>query len=179
MKREDLFVTSKIWLTFFRKDRVAICAKKILDALQLKYIDLLLLHWPFCMKQQDDVIFPTENDKVIGDDVDYVEAYQGLEALVDQGLVRSIGVSNFTVEQLKRLLSVARIKPVTNQVELHPYLVQAELKKYCNDNGIVLTAYSPLGNPGSAVNTASDKVFCNLISINFYLHFAYITTRTS
>lgn len=157
LKREDLFVTSKIWLNYYRKDRVPLCAKKILSALQLEYIDLLLLHWPFSFKQQDEDLFPTEDNKVVGADVDFVEAYQALEQLVDAGLVRSIGVSNFNVEQLKQLLSVARIKPVTNQVELHPYLVQAELKKYCNDNGIVLTAYSPLGNPGSTVNTANDK----------------------
>lgn len=158
LKREDLFITSKIWLTYYRKDRVPLCAKKILSALKLEYADLLLLHWPFAFQQQDENLFPTGADgKIVGDDVDYLEAYKALEDLVDAGLVRSIGVSNFNVEQLKRLLAVARIKPVTNQVELHPYLVQAELKKYCNDNGIVLTAYSPLGNPGSAVNSASDK----------------------
>ena len=167
MKREDLFVTSKIWLTYYRKDRVPICAKKILDALQLEYIDLLLLHWPFCMKQQDKDIFPTENNKVVDDDVDYLEAYQALEALVDQGLVRSIGVCNFNIEQIKRLVSLARIKPVINQVEFHPYLVQTELKKYCNDNGILITAYSPLCNPGSSVNLA-DKVFCNRIHIAIF-----------
>jgi len=158
LKREDLWVTSKIWLTHYTKERVPICAKKILADLKLDKIDLLLLHWPFSFVQQDKDVFPTDaNGKIIGGDVDYVEAYQALEKLVDEGLVGSIGVSNFTVDQIKRLLGVARIKPVTNQVELHPYLVQQALKDYCNQNGIVLTAYSPLGNPGSAVNSASDK----------------------
>lgn len=158
LTREELWVTSKIWLTYYEKERVVICAKKILSALQLEYIDLLLLHWPFSFQQQDENVFPTGTDgKIIGGTVDYVEAYQALEGLVDQGLVRSIGVSNFTVDQIKRLLGVARVKPVTNQVELHPYLVQKELQEYCNQNGIVLTAYSPLGNPGSSINSASDK----------------------
>ena len=136
-----------------------VCANKILTALQLDYVDLLLLHWPFSFQQQDESLFPTDpaTNQVIGSDVDFFEAYQALEGVQEAGLTRSIGVSNFTVDQLRQLLQVARIKPVTNQVELHPYLVQSELKTYCNDNGIVLTAYSPLGNPGSAVNPDVNK----------------------
>lgn len=158
MTREELFVTSKIWLTHYSKERVEICAKKILSDLQLTQIDLLLLHWPFTFKQQDDNLFPVDSDgSVIGGDVGFVEAYKALEELQKQGLVKSIGVSNFNISQLTRLMENTSVKPVTNQVELHPYLVQKELKEFCNKNGIVLTAYSPLGNPGSAVNTAADK----------------------
>jgi len=142
-----------------RKDRLPICARKILTALQLDYIDLLLLHWPVALLQQDEELFPTDvkTGKMIEGNIDYLEAYQALEQLVPQGLVRSIGVSNFNIPQLERLLTIATIPPVTNQVESHPYLVQKELKAYCNAHGIVLTAYSPLGNPGSVVNQASDK----------------------
>ncbi|KAI2808808.1 Alcohol dehydrogenase [NADP(+)] [Blomia tropicalis] len=158
LTREELFVTSKIWLTHYSKERVEICAKKILSDLQLTQIDLLLLHWPFTFKQQDDNLFPVDSDgSVIGGDVGFVEAYKALEELQKQGLVKSIGVSNFNISQLTRLMENTSVKPVTNQVELHPYLVQKELKEFCNKNGIVLTAYSPLGNPGSAVNTAADK----------------------
>lgn len=158
VKREDLFIVSKVWLTYYRKDRVALSVQQTLSDLQLKYIDLILLHWPFAFKQTDATLFPTGADgKVEGEDIDYIEAYQALEKLVDQGLVRNIGISNFNTKQIERLLQVARIVPVTNQVECHPYLAQEKLRKFCEARKITLTAYSPLGNPGSAVNPATDK----------------------
>lgn len=145
-----MFVTSKIWLTFYQKDRVALCLDKILKDLQLEYCDLILLHWPHSFKQTDDSVFPTDQDgKVIDGEVDFCEAWQGLEPLHEKGLAKSIGISNFTEEQVERVLKIAKIKPVTNQVECHPYLNQEKLRKFCASKDIVLTAYSPLGNPGS------------------------------
>ncbi|KAF7491926.1 Aldo-keto reductase family 1 member B10 [Sarcoptes scabiei] len=148
--REDLFITSKIWMTFYRKDRVPLCMKQILEDLNLTYLDLTLIHWPMCLKQTDETEWPAdENDKLIEGDCDFIEAYQSLENLVDQGLTRSIGVSNFNEEQIERLLKVARIVPVCNQVESTPYLSQESLRAFCAERSILLTAYSPLGNPGS------------------------------
>src|SRR5690606_23489193 len=102
-------------------------------------------------------LFPLENGKAIDGGVDYLEAWQGLEPAVDQGKVRSIGVSNFNTQQLERLWAAARIKPVVNQIESHPYLPMEELKAACDKYGIVITAYSPLGNPGSAFVEESKR----------------------
>jgi len=156
--REDLFITSKLWLTFFRRDRVQLCIKKILTKLNTPYLDLVLVHWPMSFGESDTQLLPTGPDgKVVEGKVDYLEAWQGLEDLVKAGLVKSIGISNFNTKQIERLLASATIKPVTNQVESHPYLAQTKLKKFSEDRGITLTAYSPLGNPGSQVNQGSDK----------------------
>lgn len=158
VKREDLFIVSKLWLTFFRRDRVQLCVNKILKKLNTPYLDLCLVHWPQSFGESDTEIVPKGSDgNVIPGNVDYLEAWQGLEDCVKAGLVKSIGISNFNTKQIDRLLGAATIKPVINQVEIHPYLPQVQLKKFCEDRGIILTAYSPLGNPGSQVNTASDK----------------------
>lgn len=158
VKREDLFVVSKLWLTFFRRDRVQKCVKKILAKLNTPYLDLCLMHWPMSFGEDDKNLVPTGPDgKFIDGKVDYLEAWQGLEDCVKAGLVKSIGISNFNSKQIDRLLASATIKPVTNQVEVHPYLAQVQLKKFCEDRGIVLTAYSPLGNPGSQANSLDNK----------------------
>jgi len=158
VKREDLFIVSKLWLTYFRRDRVQLCIKKILEKLNTPYLDLCLIHWPFSFAADDNNNVPTGPDgKIIDGKVDYVEAWQGMEDALKAGLVKSIGISNFNSKQIERLLKTASIVPVTNQVECHPYLPQTKLKKFCEERGITLTAYSPLGNPGSQVNNASDK----------------------
>lgn len=158
IKREDLFITSKVWLCFFRRDRVQLCVKKILSKLNTPYLDLALIHWPQSFGESDTELVPSGADgRVIPGTSNYLEAWQGLEDSVAAGLVKSIGISNFNTKQITKLLSVATIKPVTNQVEIHPYLAQVKLKAFCDAHDITLTAYSPLGNPGSQVNTASDK----------------------
>jgi len=158
VKREDLYVVSKLWLTFFRRDRVQVCVKKILAKLNTPYLDLCLMHWPMSFKGVDDTLVPVGPDgNVENGNIDYLEAWQGLEDCVRAGLVKSIGISNFNSQQIDRLVNAATIKPVTNQVECHPYLAQKQLKKFCEERGITLTAYSPLGNPGSTANTKADK----------------------
>ncbi|XP_054154485.1 1,5-anhydro-D-fructose reductase-like [Oppia nitens] len=153
VKREDLYVVSKLWLTFFKRDRVQVCIKRILKKLNTPYLDLCLMHWPMSFAQVDDDVVPTGTDGIVIDGgVDYLEAWQGLEDAVRAGLVKSIGISNYNSKQIDRLLGSATIKPVTNQVEVHPYLAQTKLKAFCEERGITLTAYSPLGNPGSQAN---------------------------
>ncbi|XP_048461930.1 aldo-keto reductase family 1 member B1 isoform X2 [Rhincodon typus] len=102
-------------------------------------------------------LFPVQEGKVLVTDIDYVDTWRAMEGLVDEGLVKSIGVSNFNISQLKRLLSIARITPAVNQVELHPYLTQPELVEFCASKDIALTAFSPLGSPGRALlNDSAD-----------------------
>lgn len=120
MVREDLFVVSKLWLTFFRRDRVQLCVKKILSKLNISYLDLCLVHWPQSFGESDTELVPLGADgRVVEGKADYLEAWQGLEDLVKEGLIKSIGISNFNTKQIERLLGAATIKPVTNQVIHH------------------------------------------------------------
>lgn len=118
VKREDLFIVSKVWLCFFRRDRVQLCVKKILSKLNTPYLDLCLIHWPMSFGESDTELLPVGADGIVIDGkIDYLEAWQGLEDCVKAGLVKSIGISNFNTKQIERLLGSATIKPVTNQVE--------------------------------------------------------------
>ncbi|XP_067854341.1 aldo-keto reductase family 1 member B1-like [Heptranchias perlo] len=102
-------------------------------------------------------IFPVREGRVLVSETDYVETWRAMEQLVDEGLVKSIGVSNFNISQLQRLLSMARIIPAVNQVELHPYLTQPELVEFCVSRDITVTAFSPLGSPGRPQSLLNDE----------------------
>lgn len=122
VKREELFVVSKVWLTFFTRERVREGLKRSLTNLGLDYLDLYLVHWPISFAQVDDKIFPADvNGLAIDGHVDYLDAWKGLEDVYKDGLVKSIGVSNFNSEQIARVLRSSSVTPVTNQVESHPY----------------------------------------------------------
>lgn len=147
IKREDVFVTSKLWNTFHRPDLVLQGLKKSLENLGLSYLDLYLIHWPMGYKEDGEMFPADENGKLLYSDVDYVDTWKEMEKAVEMGLTKSIGVSNFNPEQIDRVLKIAKIKPVTNQVECHPYLTQKKLIEYLQSKKMVLTAYSPLGSP--------------------------------
>ncbi|XP_011314060.1 aldose reductase [Fopius arisanus] len=147
VKREDLFIVSKVWCTYHKSDSVEKALKRTLSDLGLEYLDLYLIHWPFGF-EEDGALFPTNSDQSFKlSDVDYLETWKGMENVLQKGLTKNIGVSNFNSEQIERLLKNCKVKPVTNQIEVHPYLTQKELSKFCNDRGITITAYSPLGSP--------------------------------
>lgn len=145
VQRADLFITTKLWNTSHHPDDVEPEAKKSLDQLQLDYIDLYLIHWPVAFSRGDN-LFPKEEKGFKFIDIPITDTYKALEKLVTKGLVKSIGVSNFSIEQVDQILAVATIKPVTNQVEAHPYWNQSALQAHHASHGIVITAYSPLGN---------------------------------
>ncbi|XP_046979360.1 aldo-keto reductase family 1 member B1-like [Schistocerca americana] len=147
VKREELFVTSKLWNTKHRPELVVPACKKTLADLKLDYLDLYLVHWPFAFKEGDDYFPKGEDGSIITTDVDYLDTWKQMEECVRLGLTKSIGVSNFNSKQLARLLEVAKIKPVTNQIECHAYLNQKKLIQFCKERDIVITAYSPLANP--------------------------------
>lgn len=147
IKREDIFITSKLWNTMHRPDLVEPACRTTLKNLGLDYIDMYLIHWPMAYKEEGE-LFPTNADGTVAfSDVDYLDTWKEMEKLVDLGLTKSIGISNFNAKQVDRVCATARIQPATNQVECHPYLNQKRLSKHCADKKIVITAYSPLGSP--------------------------------
>lgn len=145
VNRNELWITSKLWNNAHQKDHVLPALKESLENLKLDYLDLYLVHWPVALKPE--VIFPSNPDEFLSlKEVPLIETWQGMEACVDEGLARHIGVSNFSVKKIENLLPQCRIRPEMNQVESHPYLQQQKLLIYCRQHDIHLTAYSPLGS---------------------------------
>ncbi|EFX88431.1 hypothetical protein DAPPUDRAFT_230297 [Daphnia pulex] len=167
--RKDLFIVSKLWCTFMSPRLVEPALRMTLKNLQLDYLDLYLMHWPMAFEENPEMILDVpfdENGRVKCKDVDYVDTWKAMEACVRQGLVRSIGVSNFNSQQLKRLLENCAIKPVTNQVEAHVYLNQKPMIELCREYGIVVTAYSPLGRPSLVEDPVNEPILPNDPQIN-------------
>ena len=145
IKREDLFITSKLWNNEHHPEDVIPALKESLRKLKLDYLDLYLIHWPVAFKR--DVFFPGgPEDYVTLEECPISDTWQKMEEAHSGGMARHIGVSNFSTKKLEDLKKTARHFPEVNQVELHPLLQQNSLWDYCKENNVVLTAYSPLGS---------------------------------
>ncbi|KAI0931749.1 hypothetical protein AcW2_000571 [Taiwanofungus camphoratus] len=167
VKREDVFVTSKLWNTFHARDHVKALAKKQLGLWGIDHFDLFLVHFPIALQYVDPSHrYPPEwfgdDGKVYLQNTPMQETWGAMEELVDEGLVKNIGVSNCQGSILLDILRYARYQPAVNQVELHPYLTQEALIKLCKTLGIAITAYSSLG-PQSYVELGGDKGAQNLL----------------
>jgi diketogulonate reductase-like aldo/keto reductase len=149
VKREDLWVTSKLWNDMHGEDGVIASCQKSLADLRLDYLDLYLVHWPFpnfhppgcdvSSRSADARPYIHEN---------YMKTWRKMEELVDRGLVRHIGTSNMTIPKLRLVLRDARIKPAVNEMELHPHFQQPEFFRFVVENGIEPIGYCPIGSPG-------------------------------
>ena len=147
LSRADLFITTKLWNSNHRPERVQTACEASMERLGIDYLDLYLIHTPFAFKPGDDQDPRDENGNVIYDKgVTLLETWEAMELLVDRGKCRAIGLSDCGMEDLLSVFESARIKPSVLQVESHPYLPQDELLEVCNDKGIVLLAFAPLGH---------------------------------
>jgi len=144
VKREDLFITSKLWCGHHAPEDVPEALGDSLNDLQLEYLDLYLIHWPFKIKKGTSIGNP---ENFLPPDIP--ATWAAMEKLHDAGKARAIGVSNFSSKKLGDLLAVARIPPAVDQVECHPSWQQSKLHSFCQSTGVHLSAYSPLGSPGS------------------------------
>ncbi|KAF9148710.1 hypothetical protein BG015_009550 [Linnemannia schmuckeri] len=147
--REELFVTTKLWNNSHRSEDVLPALEASLKNLGLEYVDLYLMHWPVAFKSGSTPVARDEAGKLIFEDVDITTTYQAMEKLVETGKTKAIGVSNYSIKNLEKILAVAKIVPAVNQVELHPENPQWELLDFCKSKGIHVTAYSPLGSTDS------------------------------
>jgi diketogulonate reductase-like aldo/keto reductase len=162
IRREDVFVTTKLWNTNHRPERVAPAFEASLRRLRIDYADSYLIHTPFAFQPGDEQDPRDAGGQVIYDPgVTLVETWHALERLVDAGKCRSIGLSDITLEKLREVVAAARIKPAVVQVESHPYLPEWELLDFCRQHGIVLLAFAPLGH-GSKPRITDDPVITSI-----------------
>lgn len=145
VRREELWITSKLWNDCHQREDVGPALDRTLRALRLEYLDLYLVHWPVALRK--GLYFPSSGQDFLSlAEVPIAETWAGMEAALESGRCRHIGVSNFNLARLSALIETARRKPEANQIELHPYLQQRELVAFCQKHGVVVTAYSPLGS---------------------------------
>lgn len=151
LKREDLFITSKLWNNAHKPEDVLPELRQTLKDLQVDYLDLWLMHWPVAQKKE--VITPkNESDMLSLKDIPLETTWAEMEKAQQQGLTKAIGTSNFGKKNLQLLIDKGEIAPAVNQVECHPYLQQNDLFDFCQKNQIAFTAYSPLGSSDRSDN---------------------------
>ena len=147
VRREDLFIATKLWNNNHRPERVEPAFEASLDRLGLKYLDLYLIHTPFAFQPGDEQDPRDQNGNVLYDhDVTLLDTWKAMESLVDHGKCRAIGLSDIGLNELKPIYESARIKPAVVQVEAHPYLPETELLEFCKEKGVVFLAFAPLGH---------------------------------
>jgi len=145
--RDDIFVTTKLWNSNHRPERVEPAFEASLERLGLKRLDLYLIHTPYAFQPGDEQDPRDQDGNVIYDNgVTLLDTWRAMESLVDHGRCRAIGLSDISLNELLPIYQAARIKPAVVQVEAHPYLPETELLEFCKETGIVFLAFAPLGH---------------------------------
>jgi len=151
VKREELFVVTKLPSIGMHREQVRPFIERSLKNLQLDYVDLYLIHTPFGFKFVDFATLGPKDEAgnlLIDKQTNHVEIWKGMEEVHDAGLAKAIGVSNFKIDQIERVLKNCRVKPANLQIEVHAYFQQRPLIDFCKKNGISVCAFSPFGSPG-------------------------------
>jgi alcohol dehydrogenase (NADP+) len=162
--REDIFVTTKLWNTNHRPERVEPAFEASLNRLRLNYLDLYLIHTPFAFQPGDEQDPRDQNGNVLYDHgVTLLDTWRAMETLVDHGRCRAIGLSDISLSGLLPICESARIKPAVIQVESHPHLPETQLLEFCRENGIVFLAFAPLGH-GARPGPLEDPVVIAIAS---------------
>lgn len=146
IKREEVWITSKLWNNAHKKEDVIPALKQTLANLQLDYLDLFLIHWPVAFKPEVEAHPKSDEEFLSLDEAPIIDTWNAMLHAKKEGLIKHAGVSNFSIEKLEALAEQTDESPEMLQVEMHPYLPQLELMTYCKDQGIHMTAYSPLGS---------------------------------
>lgn len=165
VKREELWITSKLWNNSHEKQYILPSINTTLKDLQLDYLDLYLIHWPVALKRE--VAYPqTGEDMLSLTDVPLSETWAEMIVLKEMGLTRHIGVSNFSIKKLEEVTAATGVRPEVNQLELHPFLQQQKMLDFCQSKGIYLTGFCPLGSadrPANRIVEGEPKLFENPI----------------
>jgi len=171
--REDIFITTKLWNSNHRPERVEPAFEASLDRLGQKYLDLYLVHTPYAFRPGDDQDPRDQNGNVIYDHgVTLLDTWRAMESLVDHGKCRAIGLSDIGLEELRPVYESARVKPAVVQVESHPYLPETELLEFCKEKGIVFLAFSPLGHgmrPGLLEDPVIIEIATRVVDVSTWL----------
>ncbi|KAH8819235.1 NADP(+) coupled glycerol dehydrogenase [Xylogone sp. PMI_703] len=155
--REEIFVTTKLWNNDHHPDDVEPALSRSLENLGLEYVDLYLMHWPVAFVRNEGLLPKGVDGRMRTKEVDYLTTWQAMEKLVNKGMTKSIGISNFSRAELDRLLAHASIRPAVHQLEIHPWLQQPEFANYHKELGIHLTQYSPLGHRPGGYNLPASQ----------------------
>ncbi|XP_022726241.1 non-functional NADPH-dependent codeinone reductase 2-like [Durio zibethinus] len=146
--RDELFITSKLWCTDAYGELVLPGLRRSLQYLKLEYLDLYLIHWPISLRKGIEGV--SGDTEYLMFPMDFSSVWVAMEDCQRLGLTKSIGLSNFTCKKVADILAIAKIPPAVNQVEFNPLWKQKKLREFCHSNGILLSAYSPLGAIGTS-----------------------------
>jgi L-glyceraldehyde reductase len=177
--RDQIFITSKLWNTHHHPDHVEEAVNKTLKDLQTDYLDLYLIHWPVAFEHTNETLTPIDpvSKRFRLANIPIADTWAALEKLVDAGKVRSIGVSNFTIEKIEELLKTARIPPAVNQIEAHPYLQQPALHNYLKEK-VTVRHQQIMARILTLTRTSFRWPTARWATI-FTTHLAWLTTRRS